>query len=136
LTHSKSGGKFRKCKGETLFIDGRKLGILIDRVHRDLTEVEITRIAQTYHNWRGTGKEKYEDIPGFCKSANYEEIKGNSYVLTPGRYVGAEEIADDDQPFAEKMEQLTQKLMEQFSKSRCLEEEIKENLKMLGGFNI
>ncbi|MBD2387825.1 class I SAM-dependent DNA methyltransferase [Cylindrospermum sp. FACHB-282] len=132
LTRNKSGGKFRKRRGETLFIDGRKLGVLIDRVHRDLTEEEIKRIAETYHNWRGTGKEKYIDVPGFCKGASFAEIQGHGYVLTPGRYVGAEEVEEDDEPFEEKMERLTQKLEEQFRKSAQLEREIRANLRGLG----
>ena len=110
-----------------MFIDGRKLGVLIDRVHRELTEEEITRIADTYHAWRSP-KGNYEDIPGFCKSAKLEDIRGHGYVLTPGRYVGAEETEDDDEPFEEKMERLTQVLQEQFAQSGKLEAEIKQNL--------
>lgn len=135
LTRSKSGGKFRNRRGETLFIDGRKLGILIDRVHRDLTQEEITRIAQTYYNWRGSGKGEYVDVPGFCKSASFEEIKGHGYVLTPGRYVGAEEVDDDDESFDEKMLHLTAKLDQQFTESAKLEAMIRENLRGLG-YNI
>ena len=119
----------RDRRGETLFIDARKLGVLRDRVHRELTEAEIERIAQTYHAWRGEkGAGKYEAIPGFCKSATLDEIKSHSYVLTPGRYVGAEEVEDDDEPFEEKMAQLE----EQFTESAKLEMAIKENLKSLG----
>ncbi|MDB9446550.1 class I SAM-dependent DNA methyltransferase [Anabaena sp. CS-542/02] len=132
LSRKKSGGKFRNRTGETLFIDARKLGVLIDRVHRDLTEQEIQRIAQTYHNWRWIGKEEYVDIPGFCKSASFEEIKEHGYVLTPGRYVGAEEVEDDDEPFADKMLRLTAKLDQQFAESGKLEAIIRENLRGLG----
>lgn len=104
-----------------------------DRVHRELTEEEVERIALTYHAWRGEKKAgKYEDVPGFCKNASIEEIKGHSYVLTPGRYVGAEEIEDDDEPFAEKMARLTAQLEEQFAQSAKLEVAIKENLRGLG----
>jgi len=123
----KSSRGMRQRQGETLFIDGRKLGVLIDRVHRELTEEEITRIADTYHAWRSP-KGNYEDIPGFCKSAKLEDIRGHGYVLTPGRYVGAEETDDDDEPFEEKMERLTQVLQEQFAESAKLEAEIKQNL--------
>lgn len=123
----KSSRGMRQRQGETLFIDGRKLGVLIDRVHRELTEEEITRIADTYHAWRSP-KGNYEDIPGFCKSAKLEDIRGHGYVLTPGRYVGAEETDDDDEPFEEKMERLTQVLQEQFAESGKLEAEIKQNL--------
>ncbi|NET03531.1 MAG: SAM-dependent DNA methyltransferase [Symploca sp. SIO2B6] len=123
----------RNRVGETLFIDARKLGVLIDRVHRELTEKEIARIAQIYHAWRGEkGAGEYEDVPGFCKSAKWEEIKAHGYVLTPGRYVGAEEIEDDDEPFEKKMERLTIQLKEQFALSAKLEAEIRENLKGLG----
>lgn len=132
LTRNKNNGKFRKRTGKTLFIDARKMGVLIDRVHRELTEAEIKRIAETYHNWRGSGKSEYEDVAGFCKSATWEEIKGHGYVLTPGRYVGAEAIEDDDEPFEEKMERLTKLLGEQFSESSKLEAEIRENLRGLG----
>lgn len=128
-----SHSKFRNRETQTLFIDARKLGVLIDRVHRELTKEEISRIANTYHAWRGEKEAgEYEDIPGFCKSASLEEIQSHSYVLTPGRYVGAEEVEDDDEPFDEKMERLTSELAEQFQESAKLEEEIKKNLEALG----
>jgi type I restriction enzyme M protein len=102
-------------------------------VHRELTPENIARIAETYHAWRGdSGAGKYEDVPGFCKSAGIEEIRKNSYVLTPGRYVGAEAQEDDGEPFEEKMQRLTGKLDEQFRESARLETEIKANLKGLG----
>ncbi len=133
LAKNKRNGKFRNRSGETLFIDARKLGVLIDRVHRELTEEEIARIAQTYHAWRGEKDAgEYVDVPGFCKSAEWEEIKAHGYVLTPGRYVGAEEIEDDDEPFEEKMLLLTAKLEEQFALSAKLEAEIRDNLNGLG----
>ncbi|ELS00263.1 N-6 DNA methylase, partial [Gloeocapsa sp. PCC 73106] len=133
LTRNKRNGKFRNREKQTLFIDARKLGVLIDRVHRELTREEITRIANTYHAWRGEKEAgEYEDIAGFCKSASLEEIQSHSYVLTPGRYVGAEEVADDDEPFEEKMERLTSELCLQFKESAKLEEEIRKNLEALG----
>lgn len=134
LTRSKNGKGFRKRKGETLFIDARKLGNLIDRVHRELTDEEITRLADTYHAWRGDKdcKQKYEDIPGFCFSATTEEIESHGYVLTPGRYVGAEELEEDDEPFDEKMQRLVGILNEQFAESRKLEKAIRKNLAGLG----
>jgi type I restriction enzyme M protein len=131
LTRNKGNGKFRQRQGETLFIDARKLGVLIDRVHRELTEEEISRIADTYHAWR-SDKGNYEDVAGFCKGASLEEIRGHGYVLTPGRYVGAEVTDEDDEPFADKMERLTQVLQEQFAESARLEAEIKRNLRGLG----
>jgi type I restriction enzyme M protein len=119
----------RNRQGETLFIDARKMGFLVDRMHRELTEEEITRIANTYHAWRGEKDAgKYEDIPGFCKSATKDEIESHGYVLTPGRYVGAEETEDDDEPFEEKMGRLMAKLDAQFQESARLENEIRENL--------
>ncbi|OPY48620.1 MAG: N-6 DNA Methylase [Methanosaeta sp. PtaU1.Bin060] len=133
LARDKKNGRFRDRRGETLFIDARKMGVLIDRVHRELTAEEIARIAGTYHAWRGdSGAGKYEDVPGFCKSARVEEIRKNGYVLTPGRYVGAEAAEDDGEPFEEKMRRLTAQLAEQFRESARLEAEIRANLKGLG----
>ncbi|MFM9959846.1 MAG: N-6 DNA methylase, partial [Planctomycetaceae bacterium] len=166
LTRSKTDGKRRHRKGETLFIDARKLGTLIDRVHRELTDADIARIANTYHSWRGDGegnakaqgrkdatqemkseaKHKkeilsvsapsrlcvYSDVPGFCKSAKTAEIAEHGYVLTPGRYVGAEEVEDDAEPFAEKMQRLVSELNSQFAESARLEAAIKANLEGLG----
>ncbi|MCU9595774.1 type I restriction-modification system subunit M [Caldibacillus thermolactis] len=121
----------KKNKGKTLFIDGRKLGKLVNRRLRELTTDEIRKIADTYLNWQNG--ENYEDIQGFCKSASIDEIREHDYILTPGRYVGIEEDEDDSEPFEEKMERLTSTLAEQFRKSRELEEEIR---KQLGGDRI
>ena len=108
IARSKKNGRFRDRRGQTLFIDARKLGTMIDRVHRELTDEDIQRLADTYHAWRGDKdcKKKYKDVPGFCKSAKIEEIEQHGYVLTPGRYVGAEEVEEDDEPFGEKMQRL------------------------------
>ncbi|MDC0837254.1 type I restriction-modification system subunit M [Limnospira maxima] len=123
----------RNRKGQTLFIDARKLGVLIDRTHRELIDEELARIAGTYQAWRGeSGADEYEDLPGFCKSATLEEIASHGYVLTPGRYVGAEELEEDDELFEEKMERLTKKLYAQFEESAKLEAAIRENLRRLG----
>ena len=91
LTRSKAAnGRYRDRRRCTLFIDARKLGTLVDRTHRELSDEEIARIAATYHAWRGEQDAgEYADIPGFCKSATTEEIASHGYVLTPGRYVGA-----------------------------------------------
>jgi type I restriction enzyme M protein len=133
LARNKASGKFRNRKGETLFIDARKLGRLVDRTHRDLGDEDIARIARTYHAWRGEKDAgRYEDVPGFCKSATIEEIASHSYVLTSGRYVGAEEMEDDGEPFNEKMERLVEKLGQQFAESARLEKAIRANLKGLG----
>lgn len=133
LARDKRNGRFRDRRKHTLFIDARKLGTLIDRVHRELSEEDIARVAGTYHAWRGDkGAGNYEDVPGFCKSATTDEIAAHGFVLTPGRYVGAEDIADDDEPFAEKMQRLTATLSEQFAESATLETTIRSNLKELG----
>ncbi len=130
-------GASRDRRGETLFIDARKLGVLVDRVHRELRDEDIAQIADTYHAWRGDKvgaglPRPYEDSAGFCKSATRQDIQAHNYVLTPGRYVGAAEIADDDEPFAEKMERLTATLEEQFAESAKLAQAIRENLGRLG----
>jgi type I restriction enzyme M protein len=133
LARDKRNHRFRDRRGNTLFIDARKLGTMIDRVHRDLTDADIQRIAGTYHAWRGDkGAGKYKDIAGFCKSAKLEEIRGHGHVLTPGRYVGAEEAEDDGEPFEEKMKRLTATLEDQFAESARLEKAIRANLKGLG----
>ena len=104
----------RDRRGEILFIDARKLGTLTDRVHRELTDEDIARIADTYHAWRGDriarGREArpYEDVPGFCKAATLDDVRGHGHVLTPGRYVGAEEVEDDGEPFEEMMARLVE----------------------------
>ncbi len=116
-----------------LFIDARKLGQLIDRTQRELTDDEIERIAQTYHAWRGEKDAgEYADVPGFCKSVTLEEIRAHGYVLTPGRYVGAAAQEDDGEPFEEKMKRLSDALREQATQARTLDEAIARNLKELG----
>ena len=178
LTKNKNDGKRRDRRKQTLFIDARKLGTLVDRVHRELTDEDINKISSTYHAWRsnppqspfakgggaeishfesgvagmgslppnsqkGGGAEVppfekgglggiYQDIPGFCKSADLDLIKQHGHVLTPGRYVGAEEIEDDGEPFEEKMTRLVAELNGQFTESAKLEKQIKQNLASLG----
>ncbi|HGE5778993.1 TPA: type I restriction-modification system subunit M [Bacillus pseudomycoides] len=129
--NKKQHGEFRERKNEILFIDGRNLGIMIDRTHRELSNEDINKIAETYHNWRMIDG-KYEDIQGFCKAAKINEIRAHEYKLTPGRYVGIEEVEDDGIPFAEKMESLTNDLDDLFIKSRQLEEGIRKNLGRIG----
>jgi len=123
-------GDGRDRRGETLFIDARKMGVLMDRVHRDLQEDDIAKIADIYHAWK-SGK-KYEDVAGFCKSSTLKEIQEQGFVLTPGRYVGAAEVEEDDMPFDEKMKTLTATLADQFSESDKLEKSIRDNLKRIG----
>ncbi|NQT48383.1 MAG: SAM-dependent DNA methyltransferase [Chloroflexi bacterium] len=132
LARDKRNGKFRDRRGETLFIDARKLGHLVDRVHRELSDKDIAHIADTYHAWRGEKDAgDHEDTPGFCKSATTDEVSSHGFVLTPGRYVGAEDIEDDDEPFGEKMVQLTAKLEEEFAESARIENEIRRSLRNL-----
>jgi len=126
------GRPLRDRSGEILFIDARKLGFMSDRTHRDLSVDDLARITDTYHNWRGDGTGTYEDVQGFCKSAKLEEVRSHGHVLTPGRYVGAEEVEDDGEPFEEKMKRLTTQLSEQFKESGRLEAEIRGNLSKLG----
>ncbi len=170
VNRNKENPRFRSRKGETLFIDARKMGALIDRVHRELSDEDIKRIAGAYHAWRAStplnqrngteqlvsaplnqrnGTEQlvsaplndhgaegcssdYTDVPGFCRSVKIEEIREHEYILTPGRYVGIEEKADDGEPFEEKMQRLTEELEEQFVKSEHLDKRIRENLKGIG----
>jgi type I restriction enzyme M protein len=123
------GSEERDRRGEVLFIDARKMGALIDRVHRDLTDEDIAKIADTYHAWKA-GK-YYEDMAGFCKSSTLKEIQAQGCVLTPGRYVGAAEAEEDDEPFEHKMKRLTKELEAQFEESSKLENIIRKNLKGL-----
>lgn len=134
LSRNKGDSQYRDRRNEALFIDARKMGILIDRVHRELTDDEIEKIAATYHAWRGNKdcKAKYNDVPGFCKSSTIEEIESHGSVLTPGRYVGAEAIEDDGMPFEEKMAALSATLYQQFEKSDKLETAIKKNMEVFG----
>ena len=139
---SASGEKefIRARKRETLFIDARKMGTLIDRVHRELTDADLEKITSTYHAWRSDSSlhpssfklHPYADLPGFCKSATTAEIAAHGHVLTPGRYVGAEEVEDDGDPFEEKMPRLVAELHAQFAESAKLEQAIKANLRGLG----
>ena len=155
LARNKANGGLRDRRGEVLFIDARKLGHLVDRTRRELSDEDIARIADTYHAWRGTAaaaadcavgrvsaparnpttpadtpdaadvglrsaNPTYEDIPGFCKSATLDEIRGHDHVLTPGRYVGAAAVEDDGGPFPERFAQLKAKLDEQLAEGEEL----------------
>jgi type I restriction enzyme M protein len=126
----------RDRRKQTLFIDARKLGNLIDRVHRELNDTDLQKITTTYHHWRdaevGSGRREYADIRGFCKSATTAEIAAHGHVLTPGRYVGAAEVEDGGEPFEEKMPRLVAELRTQLVESAKLEQAIKANLTRLG----
>ena len=134
LARDRKNGSFRDRRGQVLFIDARKLGSMADRTHRLLTDEDVTRIADTYHAWRGekTDKGEYADIPGFCKSASLEEIRKHGHVLTPGRYVGAEAQEDDGEPFDEKMKRLVTQWRDQQAEADKLDAAIARNLKELG----
>ena len=132
LARNKENGKFRDRRRHTLFIDARKLGLMVDRTHRELTDEEIARIAGTYHAWRGEkGADEYKDILGFCKSASTDGIEAKSYALMPGSYVGSEKVTDDGEPFLDKVKRLTTQLEDQFSQAERLEQIIKKNLRGL-----
>jgi type I restriction enzyme M protein len=123
----------RDRRKQTLFIDARKMGTLIDRVHRELTDADLDKITSAYHAWRDSQDSgDYLDIPGFCKSATTLEISAHGHVLTPGRYVGTEEVEDDGNPFEEKMPRLVAELHAQFAESAKLEQTIKATLMELG----
>lgn len=116
----------KKQKGSTLFINASNLGTMVTRKLRELLSEDIYKIANVYHNYQnGTN---YEDVPGFCKKSSIDDINSNDYVLTPGRYVGTEEIEDDGIPFEEKMKKLTEELYNQMEVSNKLDEEIKNIL--------
>ena len=139
LARDKSGGEqLRDRRGETLFIDARALGQQIDRTHKELTEDDIKRIADTYHAWRisevgnAGNAGQYSDIPGFCKSASVTEIARHGYVLTPGRYVGVPPAEDDGEPFADKMARLAAQWREQQAEAQRLDAAIFDNLASLG----
>jgi type I restriction enzyme M protein len=124
----------RDRRREFLFIDARKLGQMETRVHRIFSEADIALIADTAHRWRQDGEATgdYADVPGFCRSVKLEEIQEHGYVLTPGRYVGAEAVEDDDEAFAEKMERLTAQLAEQMARGAELDAVIRQKLGALG----
>ena len=130
---SKGKGGSVDRSGEVLFIDARELGYMVDRAERALADEDIAKIASTFHAWRGTASAatkdlSYADVPGFCKSVPLADIKASDYALTPGRYVGAADVADDGEPIEEKIERLTKDLFAQFDESARLEAEVRYQL--------
>lgn len=119
----------KKQKGKTIFIDARKMGEMVDRKHRDFSDDDINKIADTFEAFQNGD---LEDIKGFCAVVETKDIEKQDYILTPGRYVGIEEQEEDDEPFEEKMERLTSELSEMFARSHELEKEIKERLGAIG----
>jgi type I restriction enzyme M protein len=132
LARNKKNGRFRDRRGETLFIDARNMGAMMDRVHRELTDEDVAKIAGTYHAWRGDKEAgKYDDVPGFSKAAKLDDIRKHGLVLTPGRYVGAEAAEEDDEPFEDRMKRLTATLRRQQEDAAKLDAAIAANLKEL-----
>jgi type I restriction enzyme M protein len=133
LTRNKKNGRFRDRRGETLFIDARKMGTLIDRIHRELSDDDVAKIAGTYHAWRGDKNAgSYVDVPAFCRATDLENIRKHGDVLTPGRYVGAEEVEDEGGLFDEKMKHLAAILRDQTAEGERLDVTIAINLRELG----
>ena len=133
LARSKKNNRFRDRRGETLFLDARKLGTMVDRTHRELTEADLAKIAGTYHAWRGDQDAgEYADIPGFCNSATLDDIRKHNHILTPGRYVGTEAADDDGEPFEEKMRRLSATWYIQREEAAKLDAAIAANLEELG----
>ena len=136
IARDKQNNKFRDRRGEVLFIDTRKLGVMVDRRHRELTQEDIKKVSDTYHAWRGElidGKTvDYKDIAGFCKVAKIEEIRKQAHILTPGRYVGTEEEKENSEEFEPKMQRLGRELLKQMTEGKTLDEEIRKNLEKIG----
>ncbi|MFV2048557.1 N-6 DNA methylase [Metabacillus sp. YM-086] len=132
LSKNRDGkGEFRNRKNEILFIDARKLGTLVSRKQKALSQAEIDKVSNVYHAYKNIETGEYEDIAGFCKVATLEKVEASDYKLTPGIYVGTEVIDEEDVPFEEKMEQLKQQLLEQFEESNRLQEKIRGDLEEL-----
>lgn len=133
VARDKKNSKFRDRHGKVLFIDARKMGVMVDRRHKELTADDIGKISNIYHAWRGELKgKKYEDIPGLCKSAPLDDVRQQQWILTPGRYVGAEEEEEDSELFEEKMKQLAVQLSEKMEQGQRLDDEIKKNMESIG----
>lgn len=138
LARDKSANGHRDRRGEILFIDARKMGHMVDRTRRELSEDEIQTIADTYHRWRGRaetvaalGLEPYADQPGFCRSASVEEVRGHGHVLTPGRYVGAVEADEDDVSFEERFGALRAMLIKQLDEAHRQQSELAKLLDLV-----
>ena len=131
VARGRVGSRFRDRRGEVLFIDARKLGHMVDRTHREFSDDDLARIANTYHAWRGSGDGDYEDVPGYCKSASLEQVRAHDHILTPGRYVGIEPEEEDDEPFEDKMRRLVVQWREQQAEAARLDIEIEKNFETL-----
>lgn len=127
MSKDRRGNGHRKRESEVLFIDARKLGAMVTRRLRELSDTDIAKISDAYHSWRNHDG-GYEDVPGFVKAATFDEIAKHDFVLTPGRYVGAADAEEDDEPVADKIERLTDELIAEFDRGRALEAEVRERL--------
>jgi type I restriction enzyme M protein len=136
IARDKQNSGFRDRRGETLFIDVRKLGVMVDRRHRELTDEDIKKIANTYHAWRGElvagQKVEYKDIPGFCKAVRLDEVRKQGYMLTPGRYIDSDDVEEDNEDFEEKIQQLTSAFAGQLAEEEKLNAEIRKHLSNMG----
>lgn len=132
LDRNKQSSGERDRRGEVLFIDARQMGQKISRTQIEFSDEEIARIADTYHAWRGTTGEKYEDEKGFCAAVTLDEIERQDFALTPGRYVGAPESEEDEIEFEEKMAVLVDRLADELAESERLTEEVKKALEAVG----
>jgi type I restriction enzyme M protein len=132
VARDKKNHKFKDRSGQILLLDARKLGTMVDRRHRELTDGDIKKIAGAYHAWRGETGTEYQDVPGFCKSITFNEVRKQQWILTPGRYVGAEEEEEDAEAFEEKMKRLTAELSVEMRRAQDLDAEIRNNLEKIG----
>jgi type I restriction enzyme M protein len=129
---NKESSTGRDRREETLFIDARQMGSKISRTQIELTGAEIDQIASTYHAWRGSTEVDYQDVPGFGKGSDLQEIEAAGFTLSPGRYVGAPESAEDEVAFDERMATLVDKLAEEIAESERLAQEVKQALATIG----
>jgi len=126
------GGGWRDRRGEVLFIDARKMGVMVDRVRRELTDADIATIADTYHGWRGEPDAPlYADVQGFAKAATLDDVRTHGYVLTPGRFVGAADDEGDGLSFDQRFAPLAAALNEQFGQAEQLAAAIREKLSVI-----
>jgi type I restriction enzyme M protein len=133
LTRNKHKGKFRDRRGETLFIDARRMGVSVERTQLQLTDEDIRKISDTYHAWSGAkSRYKYADVSGFCRAVSLDEIRKHDHVLAPNRYVGTEAPIEDEEELGQKLKRLSATLREQQGEARKLDAKISDNLKELG----
>ncbi len=133
LSKARQDGHCRNHEADVLFIDARSMGRMIDRTHRELANGDVAQIAETFHTWRSAeGAGEYADVPGFCKSADIEEVRRNGHILTPGRYTGAAPLENDSEPFEVKMARLTSQWREQRAEAQWLDAEIEASLEAFG----